>query len=264
MEKSLPGFGSRHVESQFHKIDILRLTSAAVLLKPSSLTFPDLPAKFALSLNGSRVCGSLHVANPPNACPPLLNRFESNGTKGGIRFALIIRGECAFEDKIKNAQSAGFRSAIVYDDKDNRNLIYMMVNPEGIKVHAVFVSKYAGEILKERARGKEGECCIYTSHSDAAWTVLAISLISVIVILGFLIIAFVTPRNWLYWRQMNARCKSVDSKMVEALPCFTFRNASSSQCHVGETCAICLEDYKDGEVLKVLPCHHGRNLLLYF
>ena len=27
----------------------------------------------------------------------------------------------------KNAQSAGFRSAIVFDDKDNRNLIYSKV-----------------------------------------------------------------------------------------------------------------------------------------
>jgi E3 ubiquitin-protein ligase RNF13 len=142
-------------------------------------------------------------------------------------------------------------------------LCAVMVNPEGIKVHAVFVSKYAGEILKERARGKEGECCIYSSRTDAAWTVLAISLISVVVILGLLIIVFVTPRHWLHWQRTNNRCKSVDSKMVEALPCFTFRNDSLSQCHVGETCAICLEDYKDGEVLKVLPCHHGRNLLIY-
>ncbi|KAJ6736857.1 RING FINGER AND PROTEASE ASSOCIATED DOMAIN-CONTAINING [Salix viminalis] len=213
----------------------------------------DLPAKFALSLNGSRVCGSLHLASPLDACSPLRNRFEFNESG---RFALIVRGECAFEDKIKNAQSAGFRAAIVFDDKDNRNLIYMMVNPEGIKVHAVFVSRYAGEILKERARGKEGECCLYSSRTDAAWTVLAISLISVVVILGLLIIVFVTPRHWLHWQRTNNRCKSVDSKMVEALPCFTFWNASSSQCHVGETCAICLEDYKDGEVLKVLPCHH--------
>nr|TKS00284.1 receptor-likey region, transmembrane domain- and RING domain-containing protein 1 [Populus alba] len=239
--------------SLFYAIVIIEGSSATVLIKPSSISFPDLPAKSALSLNGSRVCGSLHVANPLDACSPLRNRFEFNESG---RFALIVRGECAFEDKIKNAQSAGFRAAVVFDDKDNRNLIYMMVNPEGIKVHAVFVSKYAGEILKEHARGKEGECCIFSSRTDAAWTVLAISLISVVVILGLLIIAFVTPRHWLHWQQTNNRCKSVDSKMVEALPCFIFRNASLSQCHVGETCAICLEDYKDGEVLKVLPCHH--------
>ncbi|KAJ6997033.1 hypothetical protein NC653_013570 [Populus alba x Populus x berolinensis] len=239
--------------SLFYAIVIIEGSSATVLIKPSSISFPDLPAKSALSLNGSRVCGSLHVANPLDACSPLRNRFEFNESG---RFALIVRGECAFEDKIKNAQSAGFRAAIVFDDKDNRNLIYMMVNPEGIKVHAVFVSKYAGEILKEHARGKEGECCIFSSRTDAAWTVLAISLISVVVILGLLIIAFVTPRHWLHWQRTNNRCKSVDSKMVEALPCFIFRNASLSQCHVGETCAICLEDYKDGEVLKVLPCHH--------
>lgn len=78
----------------------------------------------ALSLNVSRICGALHVADPLDGCSRLRNRFESNGTNSIIRFALIVRGECAFEDKIKNAQNAGFRAVIVYDDKENRNLIY--------------------------------------------------------------------------------------------------------------------------------------------
>lgn len=137
----------------------------------------------------------------------------------------------------------------------------VMVNRENISVHAVFISKTAGEILKVHARGEEGECCIFPLHNGTAWTVLAISFISFLVILAILIVAIFIPRQWLHSQGRNHLPKSVDSKMVEALPCFVFSSAHLGDLHAGETCAICLEDYKDGEILKVLPCHHGRNFV---
>ncbi|KAF2312410.1 hypothetical protein GH714_034595 [Hevea brasiliensis] len=172
--------------------------------------------------------------------------------------ALIVRGECPFENKIRNAQNGGFDAAIVYDDRDKRNLVYMMMDPDGIQVHDVFVSKAAGEILKEHARGEDAECCIYLSHSDTAWTILAISFLSLLVLLAFLIIAFVVPRHWLHWQRTNYHFRSVDVRMLPGLPLFSFHSAHLNCNHNGETCAICLEDYKDGEILKVLPCQHDQ------
>ncbi|CAN0918774.1 Receptor homology region, transmembrane domain-and RING domain-containing protein 1, partial [Linum grandiflorum] len=231
------------------------VTSAMVVLKPFFMSFPDLPAKFAAGVTSSGVCGALHVAKPLQACSSLHGRIGFNRTERAS-FALIVRGGCAFEDKIRNAQLAGFRAAIVFDDRDKRNLVYMMVNPDDVKIHAVFVSKATGEILMEHASGEEAECCIYPSQNDTAWTVLAISFLSLVVVLIFLVIALVTPRHWVHWRRFNFHNRSVDAKTVETLPCFTFHSAHLRQSHCGETCVICLEDYKDGEVLKVLPCKH--------
>ncbi|GAV71815.1 PA domain-containing protein/zf-RING_2 domain-containing protein [Cephalotus follicularis] len=235
---------------------VFSLTSATVFFKPLSLSFPDLPAKSAVDVDSCGICGALHVADPINACSPLRSRFTHNATER-IRFVLIARGECGFEEKVKNAQLAGFRSAIVFDDREKSKLVYMMVNPEGVKVHAVFVSKAAGEILEENAAGEPDECCIYPCRNGRPWTVLAISLFSLLVILILVVIVIFTPRNCLDWQGRNQHClKSVDSKMVEALPHFLFSSARSSNCRGGETCAICLEDYKDGEIIKVLPCQH--------
>ncbi|KAJ8764491.1 hypothetical protein K2173_006231 [Erythroxylum novogranatense] len=259
---------------------LLQRTSATIVLKPLSVSLPDLPAKSgkflspiflvankliadcllanvfgslqALGLHSSGICGALRMADPLDACSSLHNHFGSNETER-VKFALAIRGECSFEDKIRNAQEWGFRAVIVYDDRDQKNLIYMMVNPKGIKVHAVFVSKATGEFLKKYAQEKEVECCIYPSRGGTDWTALAISLISVTVLLVFLVIVLVTPRHWL---RSNFQSKNIDTRMVEALPCFTFWSGRSSDSHCRETCAICLEDYKDGEVLKVLPCQH--------
>ncbi|KAA3474474.1 receptor-like proteiny region, transmembrane domain and RING domain-containing protein 1-like [Gossypium australe] len=261
----------------------IEFSSAIVVFEPFSISFPDLPAKFGnfsssfslfvywenegkltkLTLsslisrgNNTAVCGALQVADPSDACTPLRNEFGSNKT-GPTRFALIIRGNCSFEEKIRKAQSGGFSAAIVYDDQDRGSLVSMMANPKGIKILAVFVSKSAGEFLKDHAKGEKGECCIYLRPNSKALTIFVICFLSLLVIAAFLVIALMPPRILSNWRRRNL-VKSVDSKTVEALPCVAFGSARLSQCHTGETCAICLEDYKDGEILKILPCQHGR------
>lgn len=76
----------------------------------------------AVSVNSTGICGALHLADPLEACSSLLNRFRSQEIDT-IKFALIIRGKCAFEDKVRNAQDAGFHAVIVYDDRDKGNLV---------------------------------------------------------------------------------------------------------------------------------------------
>ncbi|XP_030535952.1 receptor homology region, transmembrane domain- and RING domain-containing protein 1 isoform X2 [Rhodamnia argentea] len=234
----------------------IQRSSATVVLKPSSTTsFEDLPAKFAVDVDETGICGALEIADPADACSALRDGVRSNGTDL-IRFALIVRGNCSFEDKIVSAQTAGFGAVIVYDDRERADLVYMMVNPKGITIPAVFVSNEAGQSLKEHAQVGTGECCIYESCVKAGWTVLAISLISLIVIFGLLALALFVPRPWLYWRGRTHHIKHVDDKIVAELPYFTFNSARSSDKYTREVCAICLEDYKDGEILKTLPCQH--------
>jgi len=36
---------------------------------------------------------------------------------------LVIRGRCQFDDKVRNAQNAGFKAAVVYDNEDNGVLV---------------------------------------------------------------------------------------------------------------------------------------------
>lgn len=230
----------------------INLTSAIVHLKSLSTWFTEAPATFAVGVNRSGICGALHVADPLDACSSLslLNEFgyEYDGTLN-INFVLISRGKCSFEDKIRHAQRAGFRAAIVYDDQDKHNLVSMMGSSKGIWMHAVFVSNAAGETLKKHARAEEGECCIALSVEETAWTVLVISVISLLVMISVLV-SFVSTR---YHRRTSHNF--VDGKVVGVLPCFTFSTAHQ-RGYTGEACTICLEEYKAGENLKVLPCQH--------
>jgi len=70
------------------------------------------------------ICGKLYIAEPLDACSPLMNKIEQNNSGNCTSpFALIIRGVCGFEDKVRRAQKAGFETAIVYDNVDNSPLV---------------------------------------------------------------------------------------------------------------------------------------------
>ncbi|KAG2327318.1 hypothetical protein Bca4012_036320 [Brassica carinata] len=239
---------------------LLQLSAATVVLNSISASFPHLPAKFDGSVPRNGICGALFVSDPLDGCSPLplpSNRSQQRTTK----FALIIRGECSFEDKLLHAQNSGFQAAIVYDNLDNEDLVIMKVNAQEITLAAVFVSNVAGEILRKYARGREGECCIYPPTKGSAWTVLAISFFSLLLIVTFLLLAFFAPRHWTRWRagrHSNNRALSLDPNLVRTLPTFTFDD--SVHGGGGDTCAVCLEDYRFGDSLRLLPCQHAFHL----
>ncbi|XP_042406829.1 receptor homology region, transmembrane domain- and RING domain-containing protein 1-like [Zingiber officinale] len=245
---------------------LTRPSSALVHLrsKPFSFTFLDAPARFAVPVDGSGICGSLRVAEPLDACSGIENNWTTlgDGDGGGdSRFVLISRGVCNFEEKVRNAQDAGFGAAIIFDDQEKSSLYSMVGDSDGIHIHAIFVSKMAGETLMKYARGEEGECCIGSSMDEAAGTILVISFVSLVFII-IVLAAFMLARNCRLLRQRAQNSPaSMKREAVELLPCLTFRTAFLSSKQTAETCAICLEDYRDGESLRVLPCQHDFHLV---
>ncbi|CAH8354174.1 unnamed protein product [Eruca vesicaria subsp. sativa] len=231
---------------------IIQLSAATVVLNSISASFPNLPAKFEGSVPRNGICGALFVADPRDGCSPLL--LASNWTQQRTtKLALIIRGGCSFEDKLLHAQDSGFQAVIVYDNFDNQDLVIMKVNTQDITLAAaVFVSNVAGNLLSKYARGREGECCIYPPTKGTAWTVLAISFFSLLLIITFLLLAFFAPRHW---RARHNRTITLDPTLVRTLPTFTFTDSLH-----GDTCAICLEDYRFAESLRLLPCQHAFHL----
>lgn len=73
-------------------------------------------------MKGSGICGSVRVAEPLDACHELTK--EAPKVHGQVLpFALLIRGNCPFDQKVKNAQNAGYKAAIVYDNEDDGSLV---------------------------------------------------------------------------------------------------------------------------------------------
>uniref|UniRef100_A0A2P2KS26 Receptor homology region transmembrane domain-and RING domain-containing protein 2-like isoform X2 n=1 Tax=Rhizophora mucronata TaxID=61149 RepID=A0A2P2KS26_RHIMU len=203
------------------------LTSANVVLIGNNVTlsFDDVEANFAPTIKGSGVCGVLYLAEPLEACSQLTNKVDKKSSNCSSPFVLIMRGGgCSFEDKVRRAQRAGFKAAVVYDNEDGGTLVAMAGDSAGIKIPAVFVAKTSGELLKK-----------YSSLDNVE----------------------------LWHRRRRERPHSsrvrefhgMSSHLVKAMPSLTFTSVLEDNS-TARTCAICLEDYSVGEKLRILPCQH--------
>ncbi|XP_074263523.1 receptor homology region, transmembrane domain- and RING domain-containing protein 2-like [Silene latifolia] len=220
-------------------------------------SFEDIEANFAPPVRTGGICGKLYIAEPPDACSPLTNKVVEQGGTCSDRFALVIRGGCNFEEKIKTAQKAGFQAAIIYDNVDGGALIAMAGISAGIKIHAVFVSKATGEILKLYA-GQNLEVWIIPSHESSVWSIMAISLISILAMSALLATWFFVKRHYLRREISVAQAREfhgMSGRLVKAMPSLLFTSVTEDYC-TSSTCAICLEDYIFGDRLRILPCRH--------
>ncbi|KAL9446330.1 hypothetical protein AB3S75_014073 [Citrus x aurantiifolia] len=214
---------------------ICRLASANVVLIGNNVTlsFDDIEANFAPAIRGSGDCGVLYVAEPLDACSNLTSKVEKVSNMSSA-FVLTIRGGCSFEDKVRNAQKAGFEAAIVYDNEDDGVLVAMAGNSAGIKIHAVFVSKASGEKLKQYAGSTDMEIWIIPSFENSAWHRIRRE----------------APRA-----SRAREFHGMSRRLVKAMPSLIFTAVVEDNC-TSRTCAICLEDYSVGEKLRILPCRH--------
>ncbi|WOK94570.1 hypothetical protein Cni_G03274 [Canna indica] len=224
--------------------------------KNVSLSFPDIEANFAPPVKRSGECGTLYVAEPIDACSQLTNEVAQGSVSP---FVLIIRGGCTFDTKVRWAQDAGFKAAIIYDNEADGNLISMAGNSVGIHIHAVFISKASGEILKKYAGVAGLELWIIPTIDNSAWSIVTISFISLLAMSAVLAMCFFVRRHRI--RRELPRVPNIhefhgmSSRLVKAMPSLIFTSVLEDNC-TSTTCAICLEDYSVGEKLRILPCHH--------
>ncbi|KAM0940525.1 putative transcription factor C2H2 family [Dioscorea sansibarensis] len=237
---------------------LVELARGRVILvgKDLQTSFDDVDANFTPEIKESGENGVFYLAEPLNACSSLRSRAIQGSESS---FVLIIRGGCTFDEKIRRAQEAGFKAAIVYDNEYMGALLSMAGNPEGIDIHAVFVSRVSGEILKKYAGQRDLTVWLIPSVESSAWSVMAISFILLLAFFVVLATCFFVRRHQI--RRDRHRASRIQEfhgmsrHLVKAMPIVVFTTVLEDNC-TSRTCAICLEDYNPGEKLRVLPCQH--------
>ncbi|KAJ7973925.1 receptor-likey region, transmembrane domain- and RING domain-containing protein 2-like [Quillaja saponaria] len=233
------------------------MTAAKVVLIGTNITlsFDDIEANFSPPVKGAGEYGMLHLAEPLDACAALTNKAEQFSNVSS--FVLIIRGGCSFEEKVKSSQKAGFKAAIVYDNEDDGALVAMAGNSADIKIHALFISKASGEVLKKYTGLTNMTLWLIPSIENSAWSIMTISFISLLAMSAVLATCFFVRRRRIRRERPQAvrEFHGMSSRLVKAMPSLIFTSVLEDNC-TSVTCAICLEDYSVGEKLRILPCRH--------
>jgi len=134
-------------------------------------------------------------------------------------------------------------------------------NSAGIRIHAVFVSKASGEILKKYAGLTNVEIWLIPTFENSAWSIMAISFISLLAMSAVLATCFFVRKHRIRRERPRASLvrefHGMSSRLVKAMPSLVFTSVLEDNC-TSRTCAICLEDYCVGEKLRILPCCHSK------
>lgn len=214
--------------------------------------FDDLPARFGYRLPSEGLKGFLIGARPENACVPIEPPPQRENLSSAF-IVLIRRFDCNFDIKVLHAQKAGYKAAIVHN-VDSDDLISMGSEDldilKQIDIPSVFIGEEAANSLKEDyIYEKGGHVTLMPDFSLPLEYYLIPFLIIVgiclILIVVFMITKFVQDRH-------RARRSRLRKDQLKKLPIHKFKKGDSY-----DVCAICLDEYEEGERLRVLPCSHA-------
>ncbi|NXD38570.1 RNF13 ligase, partial [Copsychus sechellarum] len=225
-------------------------------LENGTQTFDDLPARFGYRLPAEGLKGFLINSKPENACEPIAPPPLRDNSSGAF-IVLIRRLECNFDVKVLNAQRAGYKAAIVHN-VDSDDLISMGSNDieilKKIDIPSVFIGEKSANSLKEEFTYEKGGHVVLIPEFSLPLEYYLIPFliivgICLILIVIFMITKFVQDRH-------RARRNRLRKDQLKKLPVHKFKKG---KCILYEydVCAICLDEYEDGDKLRILPCSHA-------
>lgn len=181
--------------------------------------------------------------------------------------ALIPRENesCSDSEKIKLAKSYNASAVIMYY---NRNVEVPVITDAVYSMKTVMIDLTAGNDIIKIIRSESPdkvycEILVGTHYVDRRWKVSRTSVLFVLVSfillmcisLAWLVFYYVQRFRHIYRNDRKEKqLLNAAKKAISKLKTRNFQDANKEEPE--ETCAVCLENYKDGETLRILPCKH--------
>ncbi|KAL6087583.1 hypothetical protein STEG23_011388 [Scotinomys teguina] len=211
---------------------VLSPSSAIVQVNLSSVNFSELPALLRVPSDSQGARSYLLVARPADACLAIESPGPNNRSLDPL--VLVRPLGCSWERTGRRMLKAGATATSVRTEDPAQLRMY-----DDLEV-TVRCDQPAGVLLPHGGPCPDPEC-----HSAvAAFWALARALALTASTL------FVLRQLWPWVRGWGSRGTTVKTQTCQKAQVSTFTRLS-------DLCAICLDDYEEGERLKILPCAHA-------
>ncbi|KJH48768.1 zinc finger, C3HC4 type [Dictyocaulus viviparus] len=201
---------------------------------------------------GTEAIGCALNVNPFDACTNVT--YPVNITLCESNFALVPRGNCNFSIKayrVQHAKPSGFQALIVYNFEGE-----VPIDMAGskyadlVRIPVLMISyecMVAINITYPASKGYIVQVKVSPGYYD-----LFRYLIPFVVVVGFcFIVLLISLAIRLCRERRRVARKRLSKRNLRKIPTRRFRKGDEP-----ETCAICLDDFIEGEKLRVLPCRH--------
>ncbi|CDS14322.1 hypothetical protein LRAMOSA06492 [Lichtheimia ramosa] len=222
---------------------------ATILVTSSNMTYVDHPAAFGPRLSENGKIGFLvEPKQDPTGCSIVEPPCED-------WIALVQRGGCSFITKVRNMQESG-ASAVAVGDPEHPGRWITMYAPgdtSDILIPSVFLAQREYLALLSLANLANAPLQIHMQVDDfISWPLIDVL---IIVIVSPTIMLFFIYISWQIRQRQRRQQELAPYDMVSRLQLKKFSHEKVKE-NEREECVICLEDYQEGEDLRVLPCQH--------
>lgn len=227
-----------------------------VIISPSNRTteiFDNAELAFgSVPLEG--ISGKIVLADPEDACSAIQRAPDNENTW----FLLARRYPCPFETKVRNAAEAGFSAVIIYSvDPNKKTSFYPSQKVQyDLDVPTILITYTDGESIKRNYLYNKGFTAVILPRIPFPLNAYLLPFAVVIIVCLFLMVSFLIFQVIKCARdRRKIQRRRLTAKQLRQLLTTVYTKGS-----LYDTCAICLEEYAEGEKLRVLPCGHGYHL----
>lgn len=262
------------------------IKSDVVIISPTNQTteiFDNAELAFGvIPLEG--ISGKLVLSDPEDACSEL--KIEPPN-KQETWFLLARRYPCKFETKVRNAAKAGFQAIIIYSvdppvkqiatvttttttaattitptknptvgqnaKKVSQTSTIRHTSEVNAHIPTILISYIDGEDMKQDYLYDKGYTVLILPRIPFPINTYLLPFAIVIIVCLFLMVSFLVFQviKCIRDRRKLSRYRLTNRQLKQLLTTYYTKGSQF------DTCAICLDEYTEGERLRVLPCGHG-------